>query len=179
MAELASPAKPAKLPAAVANASHEELQKMVVDLLRKLKAKDKKLQEQLGNPATVPNGAANDLTQQVSSLQVELQEAHANKVKEHAAREALEQQTARLSAALEDAQQDAQAAARRLEQRTAERDALQDQLGDRDANVHALQLRVQELESTASQEAKYPGTNDDTVGLLASCDVLLRFLFCL
>jgi hypothetical protein len=45
------------LPSKVANASQEELQKMVMEVLRKLKAKDKKLSE-LGSKATNENSTA-------------------------------------------------------------------------------------------------------------------------
>lgn len=127
---------------------------MVVDLLRKLKAKDKKLQEL---DAKAPNGAADDLTQQVSSLQLALQQAKDTEAKDQAAREALEQQAARITAALHEAQQDTQALQGQLGDRDTQVEAFQHeahvlrgQLGDRDTQIDALQQRLSELESQAA-----------------------------
>ena len=77
-----SPAKPsskAQLPASVANASLEELQKLFVDSLKKLKARDRRIaelsasNESLSNQASSKENASKQLLQQ--QLESALQEA--------------------------------------------------------------------------------------------------------
>lgn len=81
-----SPAKPtskAQLPASIANASLEELQKLFVDSLKKLKARDKKIAElaashealegQIGQQA--PADVSKDLQQQLQAAETRAKDA--------------------------------------------------------------------------------------------------------
>ena len=54
----ASGRAPPKLPAVIANASLEDLQKLCLDTLKKLRARDKRIEELTASAAAVPDGSA-------------------------------------------------------------------------------------------------------------------------
>lgn len=147
-------ASPVKIPASISNASREELEKLLVATLQKLKARDKKIEEIVkssedqSNRASQPEGTAPELQalqDTITSLQNKLLS------KEQAFNERLSAETELLNGQIADIQKN-------LDMEQSNSAALQEQLVQRESFIshleHAIRKQATELEEMKSNSEK-------------------------